>query len=194
MIRKIMILTIFMGLCLDLGFGMVTFEADNDHSFISFSVRHMMISQVKGQFKDYSVVISANPDNIVQSSVVAVIKTASIDTGIDKRDEDLRGPKYFDVAKYPEMVFKSTRIEKEGSYYIAHGTLTLHGVTKTIALPFKITGQTEFPKGKKRVGIDANYTLNRKDYGIIWDPVLDKGGTMVGDEIKVEILLEVVEK
>jgi polyisoprenoid-binding protein YceI len=172
----------------------VTYEVDAVHSSISFTIRHMVVSKVRGQFNSYSVTVREVPGSIAKSSVEAAIKAASIDTNNEKRDEHLRSADFFDTEKFPELTFKSKKIEKKGDKYIAHGTLTIHGVSREIELPFEIMGKIQDPYGNTRVGIEAHYKLDRKDYGLKWNRTMDKGGLVVGDEVNVEILLELIAK
>jgi polyisoprenoid-binding protein YceI len=179
------------------GFGSdhnVVYKVDNVHSSISFAVSHMVVSKTKGEFTDYSVTINEDPKDITKSSVTAVIKAASIDTRNKKRDDHLRSADFFDVEKFPEITFISKKIEKKGNGFVAYGTFTMHGVSKEIYLPFTISEKIEDPYGNIRVGIESNYKLDRRDYGLKWSRTLDKGGLVVGNGVKIEILLEMVAK
>lgn len=170
------------------------YEADKFHSSISFTINHMVVSKVTGHFNDFSVFISVDPSDITKSVVTASIKTASIDTGNDKRDTHLRSADFFDVGKFPDITFKSSKIEKKGNDYVMKGSFTMHGITKEIEIPFKINGHIKDYEGKIRAGIEAQTSLDRKDYGLVWNKTLDQGGLVVGNEVKVEILLEMVSK
>lgn len=162
------------------------YPIDMNHSNVGFSVPIMNgLSKVKGKFTDFAVTLTNDEKDITKSSVSVVIKATSIDTGIEGRDRHLRTPDFFDVEKFPELTFKSSRIEKKGKNFIAHGTLTMHGVEKEIALPFTVTGVSESAdKTKKTVGYSASIVLNRRDYGINYT---HKVPTFVGDNITVEI-------
>jgi polyisoprenoid-binding protein YceI len=143
---------------------------------------------VKGKFTDYSITLNHDEKDVTKSSVSVTIKATSVDTGIERRDAHLRNPDFFDVEKYPEITFKSERIEKKGKQFIAHGPLTMHGVTKQIALPFTITGTFKNPANNKTsVGYAAKVVLNRRDYGINYSR--QDNPTFVGDDITVEIEL-----
>ena len=194
MIKKFLIFVVLVGLVSGFGRGMNVYEADLPHSSIAFKISHMVVSKVKGHFNDFSVTIKEDPEDITKSSVAVVIKTASIDTGNERRDNHLRSADFFDAEKYPEITFHSNRIEKKGDKYVAEGTLNMHGVSKEITIPFEITGKIKDPWGNTRAGIEASTKLDRKDYGLNWNKTLDKGGLMVGNEVKIEILLEVVSK
>ena len=172
--------------------GADKFVIDPVHTNIGFSVRHMVINSVKGKFTDFSGAIIYDATDITKSSVSVTIKTAGIDTGNERRDNDLRSPNYLDVAKYPEISFQSSRIEKRGDGYVAIGTLTMHGVSKEIALPFTIGGTIKDPGGHMRMGVEAGLTLDRRDYGMTIGKTLDSGGLVVGYEVKIELTVEAV--
>ena len=120
------------------------------------------------------------------------IQTKSVNTGVAKRDEDLRSPNFFDVAKYPTITFQSKRVEKKGDQTILVGDYTMHGVTKEMALPVKVTGPVKDPWGNTRLGLEARTRLSRKDYGMTYNQVLEAGGVVVADEVELEINAEAV--
>jgi len=163
------------------------YPIDMNHSTVGFSVPIMGgLSKVKGKFMDFNINLSNDEHDITKSSVNVVIKAASVDTGIEGRDKHLRTADFFDVEKFPEITFQSSRIEKRGKQLIAHGTLTMHGISKEIALPFTITGVDEnADKTKKNVGYSASLVLNRRDYGINYEHKTVPN--FVGDNITVEI-------
>lgn len=170
-----------------------TYNIDTTHTTVGFSIQHMVISKVKGRFNEFSGSIQVDPKaNPSVTGANIVIKVASIDTANTKRDEHLRAPDFFDAAKFPDMTFETVKMEKKGNDYVAHGKLTMRGVTKEIALPFKLNGPITDPWGNTRVGIEARVTLNRKDYGLTWSKTLETGGLVVGDEVEIEIQLEAV--
>ena len=165
------------------------YPIDNNHSTVGFSVPILGgLSQVKGKFTDFAITINNDEKDITKSSVSVVIKATSVDTGIEGRDRHLRNPDFFDVEKYPEITFKSERIEKKGKQFVAHGPLTMHGVTKQIALPFTVTGTFKNPTNNKMsVGYSASMVLNRRDFGINYSR--QDNPTFVGDNITIEIEL-----
>ena len=172
-----------------------TYAIDPAHSSINFAVRHLLINDVRGRFDDYSGTILYNADDVSRSSVEFTAKVASIDTDIAKRDEHLRTADFFDVAKYPEMTFKSTRVERKGEDgFIAHGDFTLHGVTKQVALPFKLAGAVKDPWGGTRMGVEAATTINRQDYGVKWNQPMAEGGFVVADDVRIGLVLEAVKQ
>jgi len=168
------------------------YEIDPVHSNIGFTVRHMVIAKVTGRFKDVSGVIFYDEGDITRSSVNVRIKVVSIDTDNETRDNHLRSADFFDAENYPEITFASKRIEKEGDGYVAIGDLTIRGVTKEIALPFRFLGKVKDPRGNTRVGFEAETTLNRFDYGVKWDKTLETGGLIVSKEVQVELAVEAV--
>jgi polyisoprenoid-binding protein YceI len=167
--------------------GAKPYPIDNGHSTVGFSVPILNgLSKVKGKFTDFSITLNHDEKDITKSSVLVVIKPTSIDTGIERRDNHLRSADFFDVEKFPEIKFQSSRIEKRGRTFVAHGTLTVKGVSKEIALPFSITGSRKDSTGKKmNIGYTARMTLNRRDYGITWSH--REVPNFVGDNIEVEI-------
>jgi polyisoprenoid-binding protein YceI len=165
------------------------YPIDNGHSTVGFSVPILGgLSQVKGKFTDFAITLNNDEKDITKSSVNVVIKATSVDTGIEGRDRHLRTADFFDVEKFPEITFKSDRIEKKGKQFIAHGPLTMHGVTKEIALPFTVNGTFTNPTNRKfSVGYSAKLVLNRRDFGINYSR--QDSPTFVGDNITVEIEL-----
>jgi len=171
-----------------------TFAIDPNHSEVSFQIRHL-VSQVRGRFNDFSGTVQLDPRNLPASSVEFHIKAASIDTNVADRDKHLRSADFFDVAKYPEITFKSESIQPAGKdKYNVTGTLTMHGVSKKVTLPVTYAGQIKDPWGNTRAGFQTETTLDRKDYGIIWNKTLDAGGAMLGDDVSIAINLETVKK
>ena len=126
------------------------------------------------------------------SSVEFTAKVESIDTGVTGRDNHLRTADFFDVAKFPEMTFKSTKIEKKGSGYLLHGDFTLKGVTKQISFPFNLTGAIKDNRGNTRLGVAAETKINRRDYGITWGAKMPNGGLNVADEVVIDLQLEAI--
>ncbi|HHM02535.1 MAG TPA: polyisoprenoid-binding protein, partial [Caldithrix abyssi] len=146
---------------------------DKSHTTIGFEVTHMVISTVEGEFKDYDVSLTFDPRDLSKFNVEANIKLASVDTDNPKRDEHLRSPDFFDAAKYPVMTFKSNTVEKTDNGYVAIGTLTLHGITRDVRLPFTVKGPVKDPWGNTRIGVSASTTINRKDYKVSWSKTMD---------------------
>ena len=169
MIKKFFILPLLALLATSTSFFAATtkYETDAAHSNIGFPYRSPVDFPCAWKFTDFNVVIIYDDKDVSKSSVEAVIKATSIDTGIERRDAHLRTADFFDVEKNPEITFKSSRIEKKGKGFIAHGTFTMRGVSKEIALPFTINGVTRDEKsGKTTLGATARTAINRKDYGV----------------------------
>lgn len=167
------------------------YKIDPAHSIIGFSIRHLEINWVEGRFKDFAGVIHYDESDVTKSSVEFTAKIESIDTGVEARDKHLRTPDFFDAAKFPEMSFKSTSVERKSKdRYVLHGDFTLKGVTKQVELPFTITGAIKDPWGNTRFGINAQTKINRRDYGITWGKALESGGMDVGNEVTIELQLE----
>jgi polyisoprenoid-binding protein YceI len=169
------------------------YRIDRAHSVIGFAIKHYEISLVRGRFQDFSGTILYDDKDITKSSVEFTAKIESINTGVDRRDAHLRTADFFDVAKFPDMTFKSTRIERKGQdQFVLHGDFTLRGVTKPISLPFTITGAIKDGQGNPRFGIAAQTTLNRRDFGITWGKTMENGGLDVGNEVMIDVQLEAV--
>ncbi len=166
-----------------------TYTVDKNHSEAAFQVRHIL-TKVRGTFRDFAGTINydkAKPEN---STVEFRIKTTSIDTGNQKRDDHLRTPDFFDVATHPEIVFKSTKVVAKGANkFDVAGDFTMHGVTKSITLPVTFLGEQKFMKGSK-AGFETAVTINRKDYGLNWNRALESGGVLVGEEVEISINIE----
>jgi polyisoprenoid-binding protein YceI len=169
------------------------YKIDPAHSIIGFAIRHLEINWVEGRFKDFNGTIRYDESDVTKSSVEFTAKVESIDTGVAQRDNHLRTADFFEVAKYPEMTFKSTRVERKGKgSYVLYGDLTLKGVTKEVSLPFTITGAIKDPWGNTRFGINAQTKINRRDYGITYGKALENGGIDVGNEVTIGLQLEAV--
>lgn len=171
-----------------------TFTVDPVHSSVAFKIRHL-VSKVSGAFRDFTGTIVGDPKEPARASVAFTIKAASIDTLNPDRDKHLNSPDFFDTAKFPEITFKSTKITpKGGDTCEVTGIFTMHGVSKEIVVPVTFGGLAKDPWGNERAGFSVAMTLNRKDYGISYNKVLDAGGMMLGDDVEVSIELEAVKK
>jgi len=167
---------------------------DKAHSAAEFKVRHLM-ANVGGRFNDFDAVIHLDRTNAPNSSVEFTIQATSIDTGNKNRDEHLRSPDFFDVARFPTITFKSVSIkERSKDLYDVTGDLTMHGVTKRITLPVQFLGFGRGPGGSEKAGFEITTTLNRKDFGVIWNRALDEGGVLLGEDVRVTINLELNKK
>ena len=169
------------------------YAIDPAHSSVNFTVRHLGLSKVHGNFTDFTGTISYDPRDVTKSAVKVTIKTASINTGNETRDNHLRSPDFFDAVKYPELTFASEKITKSKDGFVAQGTLTMHGVSKKVELPFTLAGPAKGMQGEMRLAAEAQITLNRQDYGVSWNKALDAGGVVVGNDVAVEISVEAVQ-
>ncbi len=165
-------------------FAVDEYKIDPVHSSANFAVKHMMVSTVKGRFTDVEGTISFDPQDVTKSSVKAVIKTASLTTDNTQRDTHLKSPDFFDVTKYPEMKFESTKIEKRGDQYVAIGNLTIKDVTKQVEIPFTVNAGDL--GGQKKLGADGAFAINRMDYHVDWN----KMPGAVDKDIKIELNVE----
>ena len=164
---------------------------DPAHSSIEFSVKHLVITNVKGSFDRFDGSISADPEKIEESSVNVTIDVASINTKNEKRDEHLRSSDFLDAENHPQITFRSSEIRKTNDGYVAAGTLTIRGVAKEVELPFALHGPITSPWGETVAGIEIAYEIDRQEFGVSWNQTLDTGGVVVGNEVRIEINLEV---
>ena len=173
-----------------------TWQIDPMHTSVEFTVRHMMISNVKGTFEKTSGTVTVEGGDPTTAKIDAVIDASSINTRVERRDADLKSPDFLDVAKYPSITFISTKVEAagEGKWKVT-GNLTLHGVTKAVVLEVEGTGAPiKDPFGNTRAGASATTKINRKDFGIVYNKTLETGGVMVGDEVSITIDVEAIKK
>ena len=173
-----------------------TWKIDPMHTSVEFTVRHMMISNVKGTFEKTSGTVTVDGADPTTAKIDAVIDASSINTRVEKRDADLKSPDFLDVAKYPSITFISTKVEAagEGKWKVT-GDLTLHGVTKPVILEVEGTGAPiKDPFGNTRAGASATAKINRKDFGLTYNKTLETGGVMVGDEVAITIDIEAIKK
>lgn len=172
-----------------------TWNIDPVHSAIHFSIRHMVVSKTRGRFTKWSGQISFDPDNPAASSVQVAIDPASIDTADAQRDGHLRSPDFFDVEKYPQASFRSTTVEETSTdTYRITGDLTIHGVTKPVVLNAVFEGSAKDPWGGERAGFAGSATIDRRDFGLAWNKVLEAGGVLVGDKVELTVEIEAVKQ
>lgn len=170
-------------------------QIDPAHSAAQFSVRHMMVSNVRGEFGKMSGWVNLDDKDIGRSTAEATIDTTSINTREPKRDTHLKSADFFEVEKYPTMTFKSTSFKKVApEKYKVAGDLTLHGVTKPVVLDVQASDTVSKLQGQERRGATATTTLNRKDFGLVWNKPVETGGVLVGDEVVITLDLELVKK
>jgi polyisoprenoid-binding protein YceI len=170
-----------------------TYQIDPVHSNVQFSVRHMMISNVRGTFSGLKGQVTYDPDNMGASSVHAEIDVNSINTQDQQRDAHLKSADFLDVEKFPTMTFQSTRVTADGDGMKIEGNLTIHGVTKPVTLAVEeVSPEGKDPWGNTRIGASAKTKLKRSDFGLTWNAALEAGGFMVGDEVKLEFETELI--
>jgi polyisoprenoid-binding protein YceI len=168
-----------------------TWNADPVHSEIGFSVRHLMVSKVRGLFGEFEGEIDVAED-VLSSSATATIKTASVDTRNGQRDDHVRSADFLDVERYPTMTYRSTGVRRGGDGFVVTGELTLHGVTRPVELDVEFHGAGSDPWGGTRIGFSAETEINRRDFGIDINLPLDGGGAVVGDKVKIHLEVEAV--
>ncbi|XXF76721.1 YceI family protein [Myxococcaceae bacterium GXIMD 01537] len=173
-----------------------SYEIDSSHSSAQFSVKHLMVSNVRGEFGKVTGAVNFDEKDPTKSTVEATIDASTINTREPKRDEHLKSPDFFDVAKYPSITFKSKSVKKAGAGKLkVAGDLTMHGVTKEVVLDVEgPSKEIKDPWGNSKAGATATTKLNRKDFGLGWNKALETGGVVVGDEVAVTIDLELTKK
>jgi polyisoprenoid-binding protein YceI len=173
-----------------------TWNIDPVHSVAEFKVKHMMISNVKGQFTAVSGVLTLDAEDIENSKIDATIEAASINTREAQRDAHLKSADFFDVEKFPALSFRSTAVKRDGDGELkVEGDLTIHGVTRKVE--FAVEGPTaaaKDPWGNTRVGVSAATKINRKDYGLTWNAALETGGILVGEEVTITLDVQFVKQ
>src|SRR5262245_17105194 len=172
--------------------GAVNYKVDPAHTNVTFLVRHLF-TNVEGRFKTFEGTITFDPAAPEKTVVKGTIDASSIDTNVAKRDEHLRSPEFFEVAKFPKITFESTSVsdvDKTKNTGKLHGNLTIHGVTKPVVLDAEFLGAATDPWGNKKGGFSATTKIDRKDFGLTWNKALETGGALVGDEVTVRLNVE----
>lgn len=168
-----------------------TWKADPAHSEVGFSVRHLMLSKVRGRFRTYDVTIVTAADPL-ESSVEARIDLASVDTGNELRDDHLRSADYFEAERFPAMTYRSSGVRRTAAGWVVDGELTVHGVTRLVPLEVEVGGFGPDPFGGYRAGFSANAQISRREFGIDLDVPLDGGGVAVGDKVTINLEIQAV--
>ncbi|MCB1182472.1 YceI family protein [bacterium] len=172
-----------------------TYDIDGSHSSVNFQIKHLAISKVNGTFDSFEGSFEFVPGQPDQWSVAATIDAASVNTGNKDRDDHLRNPDFFDVAKYPTLSFKSTSLEManetEGTL---KGELTMHGVTKAVELDLELLGTVTDPWGNERAGFSASGKINRKEWGLTYNAALETGGLVLGEDVKITLEIEGIKR
>ena len=172
-----------------------TWQIDSSHTSVEFTVRHMMISNVKGQFQKTTGTITANGNDPASAKIDVTIDASSVDTRVERRDAHLKSPDFLDVAKFPTITFKSTKVEAAGpNKWTMTGDLTIHGVTRPVVLDVEGSGPPIQVMGHTRAGASATTKIKRSDFGLTWNKALETGGVLVGDDIAISIDLEAVKE
>jgi len=169
-----------------------TFTVDPDHSSVGFGVRHLF-TEVQGRFTQYKGTVDFDPAQPEAAKVQGSVQATSVDTDVDQRDQDLRSANFFDVAKYPEIKFESTKItdvNKADNTAKVHGNLTMHGVTKEVVLDGKFLGEAKDPWGNQKAGFHGETTIDRREWGLTWNKALEAGNVLVGNDVKIVINAE----
>jgi len=170
------------------------YKIDASHTHAQFSVRHMMVSNVRGEFTELSGEAVIDDADITRSKVSVTLQTASVNSRDAKRDEHLRSPDFFDAAKFPTITFVSTKVSRDGASLQVTGDLTIRGTTRSVTLNVEeLTEAITDPWGNKRRGARATVTVDRKDFGLVWNAQLDKGGVAVGDKVSITVDAELVQ-
>jgi polyisoprenoid-binding protein YceI len=173
--------------------NMTQWNFDKGHSNVDFTIRHMMVSNVRGSFSAFDGTLNFDPANPAAAAVDVTIQVDSINTGVADRDAHLKSPDFFDVAAYPTITFKSTDIQVTGDNTAkVTGDLTIRDVTKAVTLDVEFLGQANSPFGDVRGGFDASGKINREDFGLTWNHALEAGGVLVGKDVKIQLAVEVI--
>ena len=167
-------------------------KIDPSHTIVEFSAKHLMITTVKGRITDIEGIIYTDEKDLKNSSVEATLKAVSLDTRTDQRDQHLRSADFLDVEKFPEIRFRSTRIQGDKQSFKLTGDLTIRDVTKPITLDVEFEGETKDPWGGQRVGFSASGKIDRREFGLTWNQALETGGVVVGNDIKISLEVQAV--
>jgi polyisoprenoid-binding protein YceI len=170
------------------------FAIDPGHSTVAFAVKHMVITTVRGRFTQFSGEIKLDETDLAKSSARIVIQSASIESGLPKRDDDLRSADFLDVAKFPQITFTTDRIEKSGDAYYLVGPLTMRGVSKEVRIPFTLNGKAKDASGHVRLGASGSLQIDRRQWGISYSKVLDNGGLIAANEVQIQLDIEAKKK
>jgi polyisoprenoid-binding protein YceI len=170
-----------------------TWNLDPTHSAVNFTVRHMVISKVRGNFGKFTAEVKLDPTNVATATAQVSIDVASVNTGVADRDNHLKSPDFFDVAKFPAITFasKSVVVKSKESFTLT-GAITIHGVSKDVTLEGEFGGTAKDPWGNDRAGFALKGSLNRKDFGLAWNQALETGGVLVGENVELNIELELI--
>lgn len=170
-----------------------TWQIDTTHSSIHFTVRHMVVAKVHGRFGQFSGQLTLSGEDLTTGAVEVEIDAASIHTGVEARDNHLRSPDFFDVATFSKLSFRSQRVERAGKEgYRVVGELTIHGITREVALETEFLGRVKDPFGSERVAFSASTSIDRKDFGLTWNKAVETGGVLVGERVDISLDVQAV--
>ena len=169
-----------------------TYTLDKNHSSLGFKVRHMGVSSVRGEFEDFTMEVSFDEADMTKSSVAFTADPASVNTRNENRDDHLRTSDFLDIENHPEISFESSSIRKEGEYFIVTGNLSIRGVTEEVDLKVAVAGPIDDPWGNHRLGIEGSVTIDRQDFGVSYNNLLEAGGLVVANEVTIEFAVEAV--
>jgi len=173
---------------------MATYKIDPAHTEINFKIKHLMITNVTGSFTKFDGTMESEKDDFTDAKIHFEADTDSITTHNEQRDTHLKSADFFDAAQFPKVTFDSTSIEKKGDDYKLNGNLTMHGITKPVILDVELGGVTTDPWGQSKAGFEITGKINRKDFGLIWNTPLETGGLMLGDEVKLQIGVQLIKQ
>ena len=173
------------------GYVMGTWNIDPVHSEVTFTVRHLMVSKIRGKFTEFTGNI-VTAENVLDSHAEGEVEMASIDTGTKMRDDDLRSSNFFDIATHPKMTFTSTGLRPDGGNFLLDGELTIRGVTKPVTFELEFGGFGADPYGGTRAGFSASTDINRTDFGVSGNAVLESGGVMIGEQVTISLEIEAI--
>lgn len=169
------------------------FEIDKGHSRIGFGVKHMLVSTVRGEFLEYSGMARIDVADPLSAEVEVVIHTDSVNTNQERRDEHLRSDDFFNAEEYPEITFRSKRVEQQGDGLLIVGDLTIRDTTKEVIMPVEVAGPIQDPWGNTRMGVSGELTIDRTEFGLSYNNTLETGGLVVGHDVKIQIDVELVQ-
>jgi len=172
----------------------MAWNTDPTHSSFEFAVRHMVVATVHGRFDDFTVTADIDENDLTQSRGTVAVRTASVNTREEQRNAHLRSPDFFAAEQYPEMTYVIRKVEGAGSDYRITGDLTIKDITREVVLDAEITGPVADPWGGTRLGLSATGKLNRKDFGLTWNALLEAGGVTVGDKVEITLEIEAIAK
>ncbi|MCY1044082.1 YceI family protein [Corallococcus sp. bb12-1] len=170
-----------------------TWQLDTTHTTVGFTVRHMVVAKVHGRFTRFEGKVTLQGDDFTKASVEVKLEAASLDTGVEARDNHLRSPDFFDVAAFPKLIFRSKRVEAvKGDHYRVVGDLTVRDQTHEVVLDAELLGRAKDPFGTERIAFQATTHLDRKQFGLTWNQAMEAGGVLVGERVDISLDVQAV--